>query len=350
MTEPATQTNGAAAPATAAPDFTPSKPATLQERMVSAAKATKAAVDEGKPEAEAIVEGVAAADEPAPAEAAEAKEAKTKPDGKTVADENPIARIRREMRSREKARSIEIEATQKREAVERDAAAFQKQQQEFQQQQQRFAQMMQKFQENPMEALEQNGWNREKLAEHFANSGKPEHAMAQQLEALKLENQRIIQHLQQTEEQRARAETAAQQQAREQAERTAERKFVTDFASPDKTPNLHHVAKISRQGERYIVSRANEVADWFKAETGKYPSWDVLADYLEQQASEDLKEVGVPSKAPKPAGKSTATTRTLSQEMSGERRSAVKPLQELSKSERLAAMEQAARDARRSAG
>ena len=361
---PATQTNGAAAPQTngaaapAAPDMTPSKPATLHERLVAAAKATKAAADEGKGVDDAVAEGVAKADaevEPAAddAKAPAAKEPKKEP------EENPIARIQREMRAREKARSIELEATKLREAAAAEAAALKEQQAAFQRDRQQLSSMLEQFRADPVKFAEQNGISRDKLAEDWANQGKPEHQIAQRLEAQEQTIQKLIAHIQQSEQQRQQQETAAQQQQREAAERAAERRFISDYAAPEKAPNLHKVAQkvaeLTRQGNdgavRFIVDRANAVADWFKAETGKYPSWDVLADYLEQEATSDLaKDGGAQSKAPKPAGKSTATTRTLSQEMSGERRSAVKPLQELSKSERLAAMEQAARDARRSAG
>lgn len=333
----------------------PPKPATLHERMIAAAKATKEAVDAGKVTEEAVKDGAEAG---AVEEVAEAVDEKKDPkDAKAKeepppADENPIARIRREMRAREKARTIELEAQMHREEVEREKTQFQQEREAFAAQQKQLTQMFEQFKSNPFEFAEAQGLNKDKLAEQFANLGKPEQVLAQKLEAQERQIAQLVEYIKTSEQNRMQQETAAQQQAREQAERASERKFITDFASPEKAPSLHTIAKISRQGEKYIVERANEVAAWFKAETGKYPSWETLAEYLEQQAADDLKQNvgGAQAKAPKPAGKSTATTRTLSQEMSGERRSAEKPLQAMSKTERLAAMEQAARDARRSAG
>jgi len=364
MTEAATQTNGATAGATHAPVIetsgsvdksAPAKPPTLHERMIAAAKATKEAVDAGKVTEEAVNEGAEAGAEvekvePTAEEAKEPKEAKAK--AEPAADENPIARIQREMRAREKARTIELEAQMHREEVEREREAFKQQQAAFDRDRQQLASMLDQFKTDPLKFVETQGYDRDKLAEHFVNAGKPEHQLAQRLEQQEQQIKQLVEFIRNSEEQRTQQETAAQQQAREQAERASERKFIADFASPDKAPNLHTAAKISRQGEKYIVERANEVAAWFKAETGKYPSWETLAEYIEQQAAEELKEFlgGAQSKAPKSAGKSTATTKTLSQEMSGERRSATKPLQDMTKAERLAAMEQAARDARRSAG
>lgn len=366
MTEAATQTNGATAGATHAPVIetsgtvdksAPPKTPTLHERMIAAAKATKEAVDAGKVTEDAVKEGAEAGAaveaEPAAEDAKEPKEAKDeKAKAEPAADENPIARIQREMRAREKARTIELEAQMHREEVEREREAFKQQQAAFDRDRQQLASMLEQFKTDPLKFVETQGYDRDKLAEHFVNAGKPEHQLAQKLEAQERQIQQLVEFIKNDREQRAQQETVAQQQAREQAERASERKFIAEFASPEKAPSLHAVAKISRQGEKYIVERANEVAAWFKAETGKYPSWETLAEYLEQQAAADLKENGggAQAKAPKPAGKSTATTRTLSQGMSDERRSAVKPLQDMTKAERLAAMEQAARDARRSAG
>lgn len=358
MTEAATQTNGtttngAAHAPTEAP--TAGKAPSLRDRMVAAAKGAQSAVEKGKLTEEAVNEGAeAGAELGGEPEAAEKdpKEAKAKKEPQGEPEENPIARIQREMRAREKARGIELEASKKKEENDRIAADLKQREDKLAQQTQQLTQMLDQFKAEPFKFLETQGYDRAKLAEHFANDGKPEHALGQRIDALEKQNKQLIEFIQQNEQTRQKNEADAQAQRYKDAESAAEQRFLADHATPEKTPSLHRVAKLSRQGNRYIVERANEVGAWFRSETGKYPSWETLAEYLEKEAADDLKADagGAQEKAPKSAGKSTATTRTLSLETSGERRSATKPLQDMSKSERLAAMEQAARDAQRSAG
>lgn len=336
----------------------PAKPPTMHERMVAAAKATKEAVDAGKVTEEAVREGAeagAAATEGATdtveEETAEAKPAKDAKE-KTEPAENPIARIQREMRAREKARTIELEAQMRREEVEQERQRFQQERAAFEQEQRQLRQAIETLKSDPLKFIESQGYDGGKLAEHIVKAGTPEAQLQAELAAIKAENRQIVEYLKMSEEQQRTAAQQADIARKQEAQRAAERSFVTNHATPEKAPNLNAVAKLSRQGESYIVARAEEVAAWFKSETGKYPSLETLAEYLEQQATEDLKEIrgGAQTKAPKIAGKSTATTRTLSQDAAGERRSTVKPLETMTKAERLAAMEAAARDARRGAG
>lgn len=341
QTAPAEGSGAAAEPSAAV-----AEQKTTGARVAKLAEAARAAREaaEGGASVDDAVAAATASDEAADVEA-DTDGAKAKPAKEDV--ENPIARIQREMRAREKARTIELEAERIREEVEQRASQFDAREKAFAAREAQFQKMMEQFQADPMAAFEANGWNKDKLAEHFAKAGTPEHALRQQLETQGRELAELKQFLTQDLQTRQQREAEQRQQAAQRQRVETEDNFIRTHINPESTPNLIAVAELSGQSREHIVTKADKVADWYKQETGKYPSLEELASYLELEAAEAVAKIrGGKVSPPHSAGKAKATTRTLSQGLSSERRSAPKPARDQTKGERLEAMREAARSAR----
>lgn len=325
-----TTTEGTAAPAKS--EFASELVPTAHDDLMAAVKEARAA----NGETVETVEGAEVVAEPA-------KEDKPPKVDETA---DTLSALERKIRAREKDRAKTVEIEKRAAEIAQREEAAKRQIGEVEQLKKQLTEQMNAFQANPLEYLQKNGVDREKIAESFVKSGTPEYQLAQKLEASERKLDKVMKYLEHREQLEAQSKEEASRQSAQQSRKRAEADFMKECSS-DVAPNLHRVAELTGQGEAYIISKADRVAEWFKQETGAYPSFTEIAEYLEHEASTKLTGLGVKLQSPKSAGKPKATTRTLSAERSSERRSADKPSADLSAAELQAEMIRAVAEARR---
>jgi len=328
---------------------------------------TPAVVDQsaqpaGRDDLIAALEGVdlAAAAEETP-EQVQAAQTKAAADAVAAADkpaEDNTPEVVRLIRAREQAQKVRDEgksaADQLLEQARADADRIRAEARETAQReaQAEIQRQLAGLREKPMEAIQRIGWKPQDLVDSVVREGDPQWQALQQIRA---EQAKLAERAQTAEEKAASVETLAKQQAeywQQQQRAAAERDFVAISAqSPIKAVAEQYVQAAKMLGqqltvEQVLINQAHAAADTIKAAGGVASPQNVLQylEYMAQQSAGDA--AGSPSGTATqvatqtkqvPTGRANGS-RTLSAAGASDRRSAPKPIHEMTAAEERAAL------------
>jgi cell division septum initiation protein DivIVA len=199
------------------------------------------------------------------------------------------------------------------------------------------------FREKPLSAIRGAGIDPGRLVSDVTAEGTPEFERQRAAEARILAAEARAQKAEDAAGGAHKAIEAQQEQIAAWHRQQAEREFVGLVPS---TSALHRAADeaskalanigVAQSREQILIQRAHAAADTIKA-AGGVASPSNVVQYLEWEASQRLTPAqGAQATATEPTGRANGTTRTLSAAGASERRSAPKPMDELSPREQRA--------------
>jgi hypothetical protein len=220
---------------------------------------------------------------------------KEPPKAKPKADEEPPpekaeSKLARELRARENAREIEVQAEGKmaeaNTIIERAKTLF-AQAQQYAQQVQEQAREIESFKKDPIAAMKKYGWTPEQFIEAATQSHDPNYKRAVTLEEKLNEERQARAKLEQTVNDLLNRAKGYEEQTAQASQQEATQRFFT--AIPDDSP--------ARRvwDDEILIAKANKAADLYYAKTKKVASPEELAHYLHGEA---MKLVGASPSAP----------------------------------------------------
>lgn len=205
---------------------------------------------------------------------------------------------------------------------------------------------------DPGRIIREIGYDPEEFILDLAREGTPEgQAMRKQREQERLLKE-MADWRKQQEEQRVQAQRRYEEQKAAAFRSHVEREFV-NVATSEKFPYLSNFYK---GREQMLIAQGDIIADQYKELTGNDATFEDIAEYLESEMAERYNAYGkasgnqVPAAVTKVRSTQGATGRTLSPDVSSERRSLGVNLKDLDGDERLAAAREAVGAALRASG
>lgn len=299
----------------------------------------------------AVKEALGKATSDPPASKAEAEPEKEPEQKEPPPDdfEEETSRLRKVLKAREKA------AEERSKAQEEARALTLKAQQEYQNvlalraQVEQQAKWLKALKENPVEAVRNAGWDPEEFILGLANQGTPEGKQRERERQLEREIQNLKAFQAQVLQQQQRQQQE-QQLAQAQAQRTSvEQEFLQLTSNAEKHPALSKLSKINKSA---VISWGDEVSTRVYELTGKFPSLDEVAEYLEEQVAKEYNVGKVRQDSTSKAQKEQPGKKTPSPspEAASEKRVLEKPLKTLQGEDRKLAAMLAVRNALKSQG
>lgn len=249
----------------------------------------------------------APAAEAAPSEPAEEVEAKEPP---------ATSRLAKILKEREQARSVKLEV----ERMRAEAESARKEAMALQEQAKSERAKWEALRKNPTEAFRSIGLDPDEFVDAVLKEGSPEWKAAtkqeQALESLRSELAELKAFKVEQEKQREEMKRQELEQKREQVYS----KFLA-VASEEACPHARAL-----YSDREILAWGDQIADQYYAKTGQVASYDEIAQYMEEVASQRVQKV-----IARPKAKSKA--RTLTAADTSERRAAPKQGHEMTEAE-----------------
>lgn len=353
---------------------TTTQAAETTEQTTDTTQATDAGISgPGRDELVAALEGIdleAAANEtPEQVQAAQAAADKAKVAGEATppADEPEVVRL---IRAREQAQKVRDEGKSAAETMLAEARAEAERikaemiAQAKAEAQAIARQQLEALRTKPLEAIKQIGWNTQDLVDQVTREGDPQWQAMQQLRA---QQEQIGNQVKTAEERAAAAEAAAKQHVEQlaMAQRAAAEQEFLGLAT-QQAPSVRKAAEefarvasmngIPTTPEQVMIRRAHEAADAIKA-TGRVATPATVVQYLEYVTAQsmgggavgqvaDTSQQAAAAQNSRPTGRANGT-RTLHAAGASERRSAPKPIHDMSPAEERQALAEAAAEAMR---
>lgn len=328
----------------------------------------------GRDELVAALEGIdleAAANEtPEQVQAAQAAADAAKVAGTPPADDANVPEVVRLIRAREQAQKVRDEGKSAAETMLAEARAQAEQikaemiAQAKAEAQAIARQQLEHLRSKPLEAIKQIGWNTQDLVDQVTREGDPQW---QAMQALRAQQEQFGNQVKTAEERATAAETAAKQYAEQiqLAQRAAAEQEFLGLATqqaPSVRKAAEEFARVASQNgmpmtaEQVMIRRAHEAADAIKA-AGRVATPATVVQYLEYVTAQsmgggavgqvaDTTQQAAASQNSRPTGRANGT-RTLSAAGASERRSAPKPIHDMSPAEERQALAEAAAEAMR---
>lgn len=209
--------------------------------------------------------------------------------------------------------------------------------------------ILDRLRKDPLSAIRDAGWDPKGLMMNLAEDGTPQATMQRQLMEANARAARVESEFRAYVEGQQRSQAEQQRLAQEAHHREQANKFVA-FATTDQRPSLAAMfGGEDRPAElrKLLVDQADAEVDRYKSEHGVYPTWDQVADTLEQRYSKGKSAAQPKAEAPKNSGK--PPSRAVSQAAASEKRTSQKSWDEMSDREQRQLMIQEAEAAAKAA-
>lgn len=317
---------------------------TTEAAPVATPETPAAAPADGAPVADAaLIAAAEAATEQAPAAPdtkPEGEKAKTNGKPAPAPAEEDIPRLARAMREREQRQAARDEGERAKAELATMRQELQQSLAEAKQAREEAARELARLQDlkrDPIRGIKELGWEPKDLVNRVVTHDTPEGqrlaAYEQRLEQIQAENA----ELKAWREQQVREHQQRQQWYQQTQRQDVEQKFIATVK--EQCPTL------SALPEHVVVAWGDRVADEYREKTGQVASLTDIAQYLEHEAKTRLGRATQPAGAKPPSTK--AKPRTLTNAEGSERRSAPKPVREMTPTEEHAFLVAAANEALR---